>query len=282
MTITQNPVDAFTAESTVIDPNTRSVDELSSRKCKILRRVRVARRENQFQVRSFEIRIAAGVCDAIAVEPYRSFGKRLRELSDEFLGSIEAYPAGSGNVAIKVIGHDVVRGVDLQKIAPPLGATDSGIAQSAVNPELIGREPSAIDDLWLLPEGTEPQPDLVRDLTRPSVSRALLERLHTLQDKPESQRWPTGRWPTDVAFSDARKFVDELPSDMLLLPSVGAAHDGEINFLWKGDGVHIDLGFYGDGTFSFYAHREGDEEFYDDDIPVDQGLPDALKDLIRE
>ena len=104
----------------------------------------------------------------------------------------------------------------------------------------------------------------------------LLQRLETLGTRPESERWPSAEWPSDRALADARAFIHALPIYSILLPHLSFADDGEINFLWNQDGIHIDLGFYGTGTYSYFARGKDDEGFYEDDIPVSDGLTDAL------
>lgn len=122
--------------------------------------------------------------------------------------------------------------------------------------------------------------DHVIDLTIPHNTFVLLARLESLQNKPKSQRWPAAIWPSDQSFEDARQFITKLPSSNVHIPNIGLADDGEVNFLWKQNGIHIDLGFYGDGTYSYYARRTGESGFYGDNIPVGQELPNALSALI--
>ena len=109
----------------------------------------------------------------------------------------------------------------------------------------------------------------------------LLLRLNELQKSAESERWPAADWPSDGAFTDARAFIEMLPPSSIPLPHLGLADDGEINFLWNQDGIHVDLGFYGTGTFSYFARGKDDKEFYDDDVPASNGLSDVLVALLR-
>ena len=104
---------------------------------------------------------------------------------------------------------------------------------------------------------------------------ALRERLETHQYTPTT-------WPTEQAFKDARAFLINLSPIKILPPSIGAADDGEINFLWKFCLVHIDLGFYGDGTYSYFARDPDGNNYYGDYIPVDEyRLDDKILNLIR-
>jgi hypothetical protein len=63
-------------------------------------------------------------------------------------------------------------------------------------------------------------------------------------------------------------------------PSIGLADDGEVNFLWDYGGVHIDLGFYGTGTFSYYARDLEGNEYFGDDTSSDK-LPDDLAEILK-
>ena len=108
----------------------------------------------------------------------------------------------------------------------------------------------------------------------------LLRRLEVLEHRPESERWPAAEWPSDKAFADARAFIYALPMSLIPLPHLSLADDGEINFFWGQDGIHIDLGFYGPGTYSYYACGKDGEGFYENDIPIFRGLPDALLALL--
>ena len=149
-------------------------------------------------------------------------------------------------------------------------ALDSYIPPEQPEPfttEPIVRTPSSLFDSLILE-----MPDLIW-LTG---YQRLLQRLETLGSRPESERWPSAEWPSDRALADARAFIHVLPIYSILLPHLSFADDGEINFLWNQDGIHIDLGFYGTGTYSYFARGKDDEGFYEDDLPVSDGLTDAL------
>lgn len=109
----------------------------------------------------------------------------------------------------------------------------------------------------------------------------LLRQLDALQHTPESDRWPTADWPSDRAFADARSFICRLPAGAILPPNMGLADDGEISFLWDSDAVHIDLGMYGTGTFSYFARTGDGQKFYGDDCPAAHGLPADIARLIQ-
>lgn len=106
---------------------------------------------------------------------------------------------------------------------------------------------------------------------KPSPTHRLLKKLEALRKTPEEERWPDADWPDAQAFEDAREFVLGLPLASIPLPDFGLANDGEINFLWKNDDVHVDLGFT--HTFSYFAQGEDGEKMYGEEVPVSEGLP---------
>ena len=108
----------------------------------------------------------------------------------------------------------------------------------------------------------------------------LLRRLADLYSTPESERWPDADWPTREAFEDAWGFTTRLLPPLKELPHVSLASDGEVNFAWSGGAIHIDLGFYGTGTFSYYGRASDGRESFGDDIPVTSPLPKDLSSLL--
>ena len=109
--------------------------------------------------------------------------------------------------------------------------------------------------------------------------RRLLARLDVLSQPDVDQR-PGAVPPCPEALRDARTFVLILPRRTAHLPDIGLADDGEVNFLWKNVGLHIDLGFYGSGTFSYYARDEDGKEYLADECRVSDGLPSDLTALL--
>ena len=113
------------------------------------------------------------------------------------------------------------------------------------------------------------------------VREFVLERIARLRGTSEDERAPWATWPDERAFEDAVTFVKAWSSNTIRMPDMGLADDGEVNFLWEGADMHVDLGFYGDGTFSYYA-RDGDrKEYTDDDVPAHVGLPKDLLAILK-
>jgi hypothetical protein len=130
---------------------------------------------------------------------------------------------------------------------------------------------------------------LCRSETRPSdvitwepVLLPLLERLAELRSTPYEQRWHNADWPNEEAFLNAGRFTEQLPLPLKMVPHISLADDGEVNFSWSHDGMRIDLGFYGTGTFSFYARDKTGKEWLGDDISVTLPIPVELRVLLAK
>jgi hypothetical protein len=109
-----------------------------------------------------------------------------------------------------------------------------------------------------------------------SPTTDLLDRLTELKKKYSTVWLPNSTRPTDDAFQNAKDFVSTLPLNRIVKPSIHIASDGEVNFQWAGPDFHIDLGFYGNGKFSFYGAKKGHEPITGDEVPVKDGIPEDL------
>lgn len=108
-----------------------------------------------------------------------------------------------------------------------------------------------------------------------------LVRIRALRSAPGTVQPPWADTPTQRAFDDAEAFVNAWPSVRLQKPDVGLADDGEVNFLWKGPELHVDLGFYGDGTFSYFARDRDGTRHAGDDLNASDGLPENLVAILK-
>ena len=87
--------------------------------------------------------------------------------------------------------------------------------------------------------------------------------------------------PTHASVEDAEAFVCYLFSlGFITPPHISASGDGEIDFYWKQNGFTLDLGFVGDGTYSYYAHLPNGQEIIEDEAALGEHLPQAIVDLI--
>jgi hypothetical protein len=107
----------------------------------------------------------------------------------------------------------------------------------------------------------------------------LLDRLAELKTKYTTVWLPNSKRPHEDAFQNAKDFVSTLPLARIVKPAIHVASDGEVNFQWSGPDFHIDLGFYGNGMFSFYGEKNGRAPVVGDEVPVKDGIPKALEDI---
>lgn len=85
------------------------------------------------------------------------------------------------------------------------------------------------------------------------------------------------------AIEDAQKFMynrEHLDICHPCVPNISWSNDGELNFWWDDAEIYVDLGFYGDGTYSLYA-KAGDKEWVIDDAPADETLPGEILEYLR-
>ena len=113
-----------------------------------------------------------------------------------------------------------------------------------------------------------------------SARRQMVARLESLRHTAADERWPGAIWPSDKAFDAARSFIECLPERLSAVADIGLADDGEINFLWKTESVHVDLGFHDEGSCSYFARDGAGREYLVDDHVFDQGLPSEIANLL--
>ena len=111
---------------------------------------------------------------------------------------------------------------------------------------------------------------------------AVINRIHELGTYREGWNRPDTVAPSRAALNDAEQFVQKQDFASLHLPSIGAADDGEINFWWDVNGLYIDLGFFGDGSYSFYARLPDGKEILDDHVPVSKPLPSGILKFLKQ
>ncbi len=85
-----------------------------------------------------------------------------------------------------------------------------------------------------------------------------------------------GKAPTHKTVKDSERFARLLLRESLHAPHVSLATDGEINFFWNLPGFRFDLGFFGDGTYSYYGENSQGKEFMADDQLTDKPLPEGI------
>lgn len=107
-------------------------------------------------------------------------------------------------------------------------------------------------------------------------AKDLLDRIRYLRNTYVLPIAPNGTAPSPQAFNDAEAFIRKLPLNRTGLPTINVASDGEVNFDWSNDISQIDLGFFGNGTYSYYARGGNYAEVSGDDVTVETDVPDEL------
>ena len=113
--------------------------------------------------------------------------------------------------------------------------------------------------------------------------RQLFERLDTFQNKAHGyEELDDIKLPTDKAFKEAKDFIRLLPLATILAPKIYFPEDGEILFVWKRqeDKLHVDLGLYGDGKYSYLATNNNEEGLTEDEVDVKEGLSSKLLSML--
>ena len=110
----------------------------------------------------------------------------------------------------------------------------------------------------------------------------MLARIQALGTYSHGWDGAEGKAPTHAAITDAERFTRILMRDDVYAPHISLATDGEINFLWMLPHLRLDLGFYGDGTYSYYGKTAAGDEFLVDDTSVGTPLPEQILQLIRK
>lgn len=112
---------------------------------------------------------------------------------------------------------------------------------------------------------------------------AVLRAVERLRDSVAESVASWAERPPENAFVNAEEFVRAWVHAGVAMPHVGVSDDGEMNFLWNHNrGTHVDLGFHGDGTRSYFARDCDGERYWKDDVPVGGGLTDELLRILVE
>ena len=110
-------------------------------------------------------------------------------------------------------------------------------------------------------------------------NQRLLDALDRMRASGDYYVYPGGQIPNDEAFNDARLFVQSLPL-LTIVPKISLVVDGEVNFKWNSNDIHIDLGFYGDGEGgSYFAKDRSGNKYYCDSFSPNE-LPEEILCLI--
>ncbi|WP_394754371.1 hypothetical protein [Crenothrix sp.] len=90
-----------------------------------------------------------------------------------------------------------------------------------------------------------------------------------------------GKAASNAAINEAEMFVRQLSLNTKE-PIITLAADGEINFLWVFSDFRLDLGIYGDNSYSYYGKKSDGKEFLADEKLINEKLPTEILALINQ
>lgn len=115
-----------------------------------------------------------------------------------------------------------------------------------------------------------------------SRENELISRIRSLGELQPDWDGYGGRAPSSRCVLDAESFcVLHIATQLVISPEITAASDGEINFHWITERGLVDLGFYGDGVYSFFAKESSGKEHFGDDAHISEGLPLSVQKIIE-
>lgn len=131
----------------------------------------------------------------------------------------------------------------------------SGVATSA-------KSPSSLVEVRLPTADPSPgQKHLSRlKAAKSSGLQQLQSRLRAIGAYEAGDLGPESKPASASSLLESGRFVEQIDWTTSKIPSLNLAEDGEINFFWSDPELYLDLGFYGDGTYSYYAKTRTDRK----------------------
>lgn len=115
---------------------------------------------------------------------------------------------------------------------------------------------------------------------RAAAVERLKRRIEQFAERADGWDGDDGRAPTKDAQLDSMKLLELLPAGFLP-KAVYSPGDGEVLYQWERKDAFIEIGFYGDGTISWYLRRgNGVEEHGDDPFDRDQPVLNRSLEMI--
>ncbi len=108
-----------------------------------------------------------------------------------------------------------------------------------------------------------------------------IARIRMFRTYADGWNGPESVAPTRATIKEAETFARYLFGiGSIVPPYISASGDGEVNFYWKTSDWVIDLGFFGDGLYSYYARFENGHEILEDGASLNKPLPQKIVELI--
>ena len=115
-----------------------------------------------------------------------------------------------------------------------------------------------------------------------SRENVLISRIRSLGELEPDWDGYGGTAPSSRCVLEAESFcVRHIATHLVISPEITAASDGEINFHWKTERGLVDLGFYGDGVYSFFAKESSGKEYFGDAKHISEMLPPGVLKIIE-
>ena len=102
---------------------------------------------------------------------------------------------------------------------------------------------------------------------KPTARDKIAATLTSYLDLDEDWDGYGGVRPTDKAVRDTLEFLNALPEDKVP-PKPMLAGSGEVGLFWDIEGFYCDVGFEGDGTYSYYGELNDAHSIGDEEVPV--------------
>jgi hypothetical protein len=141
------------------------------------------------------------------------------------------------------------------------------------------------------PQTINSQPETLRSFVEPveknqrlnpnRVDLKTIARIREIGTYSDGWDDANGKAASRQAIDDAENFIRQLFPDVKE-PIITLATDGEINFLWILPEFRLDLGVYGDGSYSYYGKTSNGEEFIADENSLDERLPEKIMAFITD
>jgi hypothetical protein len=125
----------------------------------------------------------------------------------------------------------------------------------------------------------------VVDIAKPTNREDLraIARIRMFRTYADGWNGPETLAPTSASIKEAEVFARYLFGiGPIITPYISASGDGEVNFYWKARDWMIDLGFFGDGLYSYYVRFENGQEILEDGKCLSKPLPQEIVELISK
>lgn len=87
--------------------------------------------------------------------------------------------------------------------------------------------------------------------------------------------------PKSTTIQDAQQLARDILSKRIVSPTISLSDDGEISFYWDEQQYILDVGVFGDGSYSYYYKDTNGNELFADDKSIKNILEDEIIRMIE-